>query len=388
LTGFFEGKFRTKISSQVEFQQIVTFRIEFDSLIQQWRRENGEIHASAGKHIAETELVIGEECPGSYSGKYGSIEYLTTVKVSLCFPDRVGYSELVQECPVNVIAQMDITRYLSCYMPVHIERNFHKKFFCFNKLSTKVFINLSRAAFVQGETINIYGQINNEHPKNPVKGGIIGLIMVVRFRCNGNKKFTNTMLSCFTLPMVPQHSIIKFEHYLKIPDNVFPTYSDPDALINVSHHISVMLNECAPIEIPLIIGTAIPAEFTDIQNYDPSLLTNIDNIKIRPPLLTLQRQQQQQHTFWHLINDSQLLPLSQLQSSPLSTPLSSLLFPLPYLDPNCGKHHDKSHLVPLCTPFPTFHSTLNYHSQANFSPRELPATRYKGQSVLMIEEIE
>ncbi|VDK79966.1 unnamed protein product [Onchocerca ochengi] len=148
LTGFFEGKFRTKISNQIEFQQIVAFRIEFDSLIRQWLRRNGEIHASPGKHITETELVIGEECPGSYSGKYGSIEYLITVK--LCFSDHIGYSELIQECPVRVIAQMDITRYPSYHMPVHIERNFHKKFFCFNKLSIKVLINLSRAAFVRG----------------------------------------------------------------------------------------------------------------------------------------------------------------------------------------------------------------------------------------------
>lgn len=81
LTGFFEGKFHTKISNQVEFRQIVALRIEFDALIRQWRTRSGEIHAPAGQHKAETTLVIGEEYPGTYSAKYGSIEYLIAVKV-------------------------------------------------------------------------------------------------------------------------------------------------------------------------------------------------------------------------------------------------------------------------------------------------------------------
>ncbi|EFO26112.1 hypothetical protein LOAG_02380 [Loa loa] len=127
LTGFFEGKFRTKISNQVEFRQIIAFRIEFDTLIRQWRTQNGEIYAPAGQHKTEIRLVIGEECPESYLGKYGSIEYLTAVK--LCIPGRTGHSKLVQIRPVRVIAVMDITRYLPFHIPVHIERYFHKKFF-------------------------------------------------------------------------------------------------------------------------------------------------------------------------------------------------------------------------------------------------------------------
>lgn len=41
-----------------------------------------------------------------------------------------------------------------------------------------------------GETIIIYGEISNEHQKNSIKGGIIKLVMVVRFHCKGSEKFT------------------------------------------------------------------------------------------------------------------------------------------------------------------------------------------------------
>lgn len=82
LTGFFEGKFRTKICNQVQLRQITAFRIEFDPLIRKWRKCNGEIYAPAGQHKIETKLIIGKECPGSYLGKYGSIEYSIAVKVT------------------------------------------------------------------------------------------------------------------------------------------------------------------------------------------------------------------------------------------------------------------------------------------------------------------
>nr|CDQ05804.1 Bm9407, isoform a [Brugia malayi] len=186
LTGFFKGQFHTKISNQIEFRQIVAFKIGFDTLTRQWPIENGEIYVPAGKHTAETNLAIGQECPGSYLGKYGSIEYF--IAVELCIPDR---PKLIQMRPVKVIAVMDITRYLPFHIPVHIERYFHKKLLCLNKSSIKVFIKMSKAAFVPGEMIVVDGEIGNEYGKNSIKGGIVRLIMVVRFRCKGNEKFTN-----------------------------------------------------------------------------------------------------------------------------------------------------------------------------------------------------
>ncbi|VDN86655.1 unnamed protein product [Brugia pahangi] len=185
LTGFFKGQFHTKISNQIEFRQIVEFKIGFDTLTRQWPIENGEIYVPAGKHTAETNLAIGQECPGSYLGKYGSIEYF--IAVELCIPAR---PKLIQMRPVKVIAVMDITRYLPFHIPVHIERYFHKKLLCLNKSSIKVFIKMSKAAFVPGEMIVVDGEIGNEYGKNSIKGGIVRLIMVVRFRCKGNEKFT------------------------------------------------------------------------------------------------------------------------------------------------------------------------------------------------------
>uniref|UniRef100_A0A158Q6Y2 Arrestin_C domain-containing protein n=1 Tax=Elaeophora elaphi TaxID=1147741 RepID=A0A158Q6Y2_9BILA len=299
-------------------------------------------------------------------------------------PGRIGHSELVQIHPVQVISVADITPYLPFHLPLHIERYFHKKFFCLNKSSAKIFIKLPKTAFVRGETICIYGEISNEHPKNPIKNSIVGLVMVVRFRCKDNEKFKNTTLSYFTLPLIPQCSIIEFQHCLKIPSNAFPTYSHPDALINSSYHLSIMISECTPIEIPVIIGTEISARFIDAQNHQPSFLT--DHIKIRPfpsPLL--------QQTFPPLSTAPQLLPTeSRSYASSLPTPPSSLpIFPS-YFDPNFEKHLNEPYFVPFCSPFPLCHPNLNHHSQATFFPEELPATRtrYKGQSVLRIEEIE
>ncbi|CAG9537584.1 unnamed protein product [Cercopithifilaria johnstoni] len=367
----------------MESRQIASFPIKFDTLIRQWRNRNGEISAPAGKHKAVTKLIIDKECPGSYLGKYGSIEYLTAVK--LCIFGRIGHSELVQIHPVRVISIMDITPYLSLHIPVHIERYFHKKFFCLNKSSTKVFIKLPKTAFFQGETIVIHGEISNEHPKNHIKDSIVGLVMVVRFRCKNNERFTTTTLSHFTLPMIRQCSIIEFQHCLQIPNNAFPTYSHPDALINSSYHVSLMLNEYTPIKIPVIVGTGISTQLIDAQIYQSSLPSIPGHFKIRPFQSMLQQQ-----TFSPLSSSPQLLSLSQLHLSPfptlpLSQPISS-----PYLDPNFDKHLNKSHFIPLCTSFPFCHSSLNYHSQTTFFPGELQVTRtrYKGQSVLRIEEIE
>ncbi|EFO26111.1 hypothetical protein LOAG_02379 [Loa loa] len=230
-------------------------------------------------------------------------------------------------------------------------------------------------------------EIDNEHSKNPIKGGTVRLIMVVRFRCKGSEKFTNVTLSYFTLPTIPQCSIIEFQHCLQIPDNAFPTYSQPNALINSSYHISVMLNEYTPIEIPIIIGTEISTQSPlDIQNKPSSLLAITGYIKIRPFPKTLPQQ-----TFPPLINPSQFLPLSQLLHS------SSLSHSLPisshHLHPNFDKqlNRSSSYYVPLyTTPFPFSHTNLNYHhhSEAIFFPEEFPVTRYNGQSVLRIEEIE
>ncbi|VBB30415.1 unnamed protein product [Acanthocheilonema viteae] len=382
LTGFFEGKFRTEISNQVEFRQIITFRIEFDDLIRQWCKGNGKIYAPAGQHKTEAKLVIGEECPGSYMGKYGSIEYLTAVK--LCIPGRIGNTKLVKIYPVRVISVMNITSYLPFHIPFHIERYFHKKFFCLNKSSIKVFIKLPKTAFVQGESIVINGKISNEHPKNPIKNGIVELVMVVRFRCKNNEKFTNATLSYFTLPLIPQCSIIEFQCCLQIPNNAFPTYSHPDALINSSYHLSIVLNECTPIEIPVIIGTEISTRFADTQNYQPSLLPIPGNIKIQ--LLSSQQ------TFPSLSIQPQLLSLSRLHLSSLPTSQSSpSIISSPYFNPNFDKHLIEPHFIqPFCTSFPFHHPILNYHSQATLFPGEFPITytRYKGQSVLRIEEIE
>ncbi|KAK6103593.1 Arrestin (or S-antigen) N-terminal domain family protein [Brugia pahangi] len=362
LTGFFKGQFHTKISNQIEFRQIVAFKIGFDTLTRQWPIENGEIYVPAGKHTAETNLAIGQECPGSYLGKYGSIEYF--IAVELCIPAR---PKLIQMRPVKVIAVMDITRYLPFHIPVHIERYFHKKLLCLNKSSIKVFIKMSKAAFVPGEMIVVDGEIGNEYGKNSIKGGIVRLIMVVRFRCKGNEKFTSKTLSYFMLPFIPQCSIIAFQHFLQIPINAFPTYCHPDALINLSYHISVILNECKPIKIPLIIGTGIPIQFINTQNY-PSSLSSIANFST----MLLQSQ-----TFPPLIINS----LQHLPPSTLSIPSFLLSVSSPFSYSEFDKSLDS-------TVFSSCKCNQVDHSQVTFTPGESPITRYKGQSILRIEEIE
>lgn len=81
LTGIFDGKFHTVISNQNETRQITGFRIELDALLRQWMTQNGKIRAPAGRFCAETRVTLPEDCPGSFRGKNGTIEYATTVKV-------------------------------------------------------------------------------------------------------------------------------------------------------------------------------------------------------------------------------------------------------------------------------------------------------------------
>lgn len=132
-----------------------------------------------------------------------------------------------------------------------------------------------------------------------------------------------------------------------------------------------MLNECTPIEIPIIIGTGIPIPSINVQNYQPSLFTIAGHIKIRPFSSMLKQQ-----AFPSPINSPQFLPISQLHSSLLPIPSPSLPISSFYFYPN----FDKSHFNSL----PLYHS----NSKATVFPEDFPVTRYKGQSVLRIEEIE
>ncbi|VDK30193.1 unnamed protein product [Gongylonema pulchrum] len=151
LTGIFEGRFRTAFANQVEYQQIIAFRIEFDALLRQWYTRQGKITAPAGHHRAESRIVIREHCPGTYFGKNGCIEYVVVVKMRVA--GRIGSSELTQMCPVNVVPLVNLAHYMPFRMPVYIEKCFHKKLFCFNKCSVNIQLELRRAAFVRGMQI-------------------------------------------------------------------------------------------------------------------------------------------------------------------------------------------------------------------------------------------
>lgn len=172
----------------------------------------------------------------------------------------------------------------------------------------------------------------------------------------------------------------------QIPNDAFPTYSHPDALISLSYHVSIILNECAPIEIPVIIGTGISIRSVNTRNDQPSMRSLLGYTKIPPFSSSLH-----QETFPPLSKSSKLLPLLRFHLLPVPFPPPLQPIPPPYFDSNLHKYPTKPHISPLYTPFSHFHPNRNCRSQATSEePEKLPetGTRYKGQSVLRIEEIE
>uniref|UniRef100_A0A0N5A9K4 Arrestin_C domain-containing protein n=1 Tax=Syphacia muris TaxID=451379 RepID=A0A0N5A9K4_9BILA len=186
LSGAFEGKWRTSVSGQVEVRPITTVHIDFNDLLQQWRQPSGKFRAPAGHHYFDSQIVIGEECPGSFSGKNGYAEYGFVIKIRLA--GRFGHTELTETRPVHVIPVVDLTPFVQHLLPVTRCKTFRKKVFCINKANANVVIRLEKAAFVQGESIAIDGEIINEHQSNVLKAGLVELIMSTRYICKKNDK--------------------------------------------------------------------------------------------------------------------------------------------------------------------------------------------------------
>uniref|UniRef100_A0A0M3IF87 Arrestin_N domain-containing protein n=1 Tax=Ascaris lumbricoides TaxID=6252 RepID=A0A0M3IF87_ASCLU len=109
LIGYFEGIVRTAFSSQSELRSLSAIRLDFDSLVRQWRSATGKLRALAGHYIHESRIALDSDTPGTFFAK-------------------------------------------------------------------------------NGERIVVHGEILNEHPSNPVKGGLVELVITIRCRCKGNEK--------------------------------------------------------------------------------------------------------------------------------------------------------------------------------------------------------
>ncbi|VDD96621.1 unnamed protein product [Enterobius vermicularis] len=284
LSGVFEGKWRTSLSGQVEVRPITVVRIDFNDLLQQWRQASGKIRAPAGHHLFDSQLAIGEECPGTFSGKNGHVDYAFVIKIRLT--GRFGYTEFVETRPVNVIPVVDLTQFAQHLLPVTRCKTFRKKVFCINKANANVIIRLDKAAFIQGESVAISGEIINEHPTNVLKGGLVELIMSIRYICKRVDKTFNASVVRFAISAVPPRKHVTFEHYFQIPLEAFPTYVKENSLIQTSYQLAVSVNECQPFDIPVIIGTKSTTMFTPRRFLAITEIPSIPKLKAEhePPI--------------------------------------------------------------------------------------------------------
>uniref|UniRef100_A0A914ZWL1 Arrestin C-terminal-like domain-containing protein n=2 Tax=Parascaris univalens TaxID=6257 RepID=A0A914ZWL1_PARUN len=355
LTGYFEGIVRTAFSSQSELRSLSAIRLDFDSLVRQWRSATGKLRALAGHYIHESRIAIGNDTPGTFFAKNGAIEYAITVRLRM--NGRFGQSELLQIRPVIVLPIMDISQFIRYRAPIRIHKIFRRKLLCFSKTNTSITIELEKAAFVQGERIMVHGQILNENPSNPVKGGLVELIITIRCRCKGNEKNSATTVAHFPIATDPLQPLTSFDHALQVPVDAYPTFSCYGALVQCSYHISVGVHECPAIEIPVVIGTGKPA--TPIA---PSFLAIMS-----PEHRSAEATKSSSHT-----HSCQLPPFCPLPPPPYAfasygaPPKPALFIP---------EHITYRNMPPLsqfCSK--PFHRTMQ--------------TEYKGQSILKIEEIE
>ncbi|VDN55455.1 unnamed protein product [Dracunculus medinensis] len=188
MIGIFEGKYHTYCSNQSETYPIIGLRIGFDEILQRWETRNGKIRAPAGCYCFESRITIDENCPGTLITKNGTIEYAIIVKLKTS--GRIGHSENVKMKPVFVVPVVDISWYTSFRAPVFVQKNYKKKFLCCNKINATLCIELEKAAFITGEKINVYGEIDNQHNSKPIKEGLVELVSVFRCRCKGAQKYS------------------------------------------------------------------------------------------------------------------------------------------------------------------------------------------------------
>lgn len=96
LIGYFEGIVRTAFSSQSELRSLSAIRLDFDSLVRQWRSATGKLRALAGHYIHESRIALDSDTPGTFFAKNGAIEYAITVRVIIFL--TTGYSLLGNCC--------------------------------------------------------------------------------------------------------------------------------------------------------------------------------------------------------------------------------------------------------------------------------------------------
>lgn len=156
-----------------------------------------------------------------------------------------------------------------------------------------------------------------------------------------------------------------------MPTNAYPTYTKSNALINSSYHVSVTIDDYPSTEIPILVGTgkSIPVVFTQQNALVPVLNDFSRQGKARCFASFDPRERKPNFGLKPPGSPRYLLP-----PPPPCLPVLSADF----------RSYGRGKFDPPPSPYRNYQPSFNFESKTQTNG----STRYWGQSVLKIEEVE